>query len=112
MDFNILRRNTLFEGPAFNIDRVAVRLPNGREANYDVVSHQGAVTLVPLDQSGNIWFVRQYRTATAQYLLELPAGTLSPDEPTAECAQRELREEIGLAAGKLLKLGDFYLAPG
>jgi ADP-ribose pyrophosphatase len=45
-------------------------------------------------------------------LLELPAGTLSPDELPEHCALREIREETGFAAGKLVKIGEFYLAPG
>jgi ADP-ribose pyrophosphatase len=45
-------------------------------------------------------------------LLELPAGTLDGDEDPAVCAAREIREETGMAAGTLTKVGDFYLAPG
>jgi ADP-ribose pyrophosphatase len=87
-------------------------MPTGREASLDVVSHGGAVVIVPVDQDGMVWFVRQYRHAAGIELLELPAGTLDLDEAPVECAARELREEIGMAAGTLLELGSFYLAPG
>jgi 8-oxo-dGTP pyrophosphatase MutT (NUDIX family) len=57
-------------------------------------------------------FVRQYRHAAGKDLLELPAGTRDGDEPYEECAAREIREETGMEAGKLQKVGEFFLAPG
>ena len=68
--------------------------------------------LIPIDDEGNILFVRQYRHAAGKDLLELPAGTRDGDEPYEECAAREIREETGMEAGKLRKVGEFYLAPG
>ena len=59
-----------------------------------------------------VWFVRQYRHPAGIELLELPAGTLDADENPAECAARELREEIGMAAESLVEIGSFFLAPG
>jgi ADP-ribose pyrophosphatase len=56
--------------------------------------------------------VRQYRHATKQELLELPAGTLEPGEEPEACARREAREEIGMAARLIQKIGEFFLAPG
>jgi ADP-ribose pyrophosphatase len=66
----------------------------------------------PYDNEGKIWFVRQYRHAARQVLLELPAGTLEEDEPPIEAAARELKEEIGMTAGELKKIGEFYMVPG
>jgi len=94
------------------VRRDEVRLPNGRTSRLDVVEHTGAVTLVPFDEEGRIWFVRQYRHPAGGMLLELPAGTLEEDEPAETCALREIREEIGMSAGALLKLGEFYMVPG
>lgn len=78
----------------------------------DIVEHVGAVTLIPIDERGHILFVRQYRHAAGRQLLELPAGTLEADELPIECARREVREETGMAAGNLQKIGEFFLAPG
>jgi ADP-ribose pyrophosphatase len=68
--------------------------------------------ILPIDIAGNVLFVRQYRHATGGDLLELPAGTRDDDEPYEQCAAREIREETGMEAGKLQKLGEFYLVPG
>jgi ADP-ribose pyrophosphatase len=56
--------------------------------------------------------VRQYRHAAGEDLLELPAGTRDGDEPFEVCAAREIREETGMEASSLQKVGEFYLAPG
>ena len=112
MDFTILNRKTIYEGRAFDVQKVLARLPDGREHEYDLVSHSGAVTLVPVDQDGNIWFVCQFRVGALQELLELPAGLMEKNEPPEISAGRELREEIGMAAEELRELGQFYMAPG
>ena len=81
-------------------------------ASFDIVEHVGSVIILPLDADGQLIFVRQYRHAAGLDLLELPAGTLDKDELPETCATREVREETGMAAGKLESLGGFYLAPG
>ena len=112
MGTELLSSETVFEGKVFDVRVDDVRLPNGHRTRIDLVIHAGAVTFIPLDGEGSIWFVRQYRHATGGHLLELPAGTLEPGEDPAATAARECREEIGMSAGKLEVLGGFYLAPG
>jgi ADP-ribose pyrophosphatase len=112
MQSRIEKRNRKLSGRAFNVEEVNVRLPDGRLAGYDLVDHVGSVTIVPLDKDGNLYFVRQYRIGSEKEILELPAGTLSKNESPRHCALREIREEVGLKAGRLTMLGDFFLAPG
>lgn len=105
-------QETIYRGHAFNVRRDEVRFPNQHTTHLDIIEHVGAVTILPLDADGRILFVRQYRHATGKELLELPAGTLDTGESAESCALREIREETGYAAGNLIKLGEFYLAPG
>ncbi|MAT45501.1 MAG: ADP-ribose pyrophosphatase [Anaerolineaceae bacterium] len=112
MDFEILNRETIYSGRAFGVQKVNLLLPNQKESVFDLVKHNGSVTIVPLDEAGNIWFVRQYRLGAESQLLELPAGVLEREEDPLVCAAREVREEIGMGAKELQFLGDFYLAPG
>ena len=112
MPFEFVSSEVLMTGRAFNIRRDTLKTPDGRETKYDIIEHGGSVVIVPIDDDGNLLFVRQYRHATGLDLLELPAGTRDGDEPYEECAAREIREETGMQAGKLQKVGDFYLAPG
>lgn len=112
MPFELLRSETLLKGRAFAIRRDWMKTPDGRETKFDIIEHGGSVVLIPLDADGNLLFVRQYRHAAAKDLLELPAGTLDEGEDPLVCAAREIREETGFAAGKLEKVGEFFLAPG
>jgi ADP-ribose pyrophosphatase len=110
--FEFLKSELLLEGRAFKIRRDHLRTPDGRETNFEIVEHGGSVIMLPLDQESNLLFVRQYRHAARSNLLELPAGTRDGDEPYEACAAREMREETGMAAGTLKKVGEFFLAPG
>ncbi|MEE4194727.1 MAG: NUDIX hydrolase [Anaerolineae bacterium] len=112
MTFQELDREKKFRGHAFDVSIVHFRLPDGRERHYDLVEHGDSISILPVDEYGQIYFVSQYRIGAADQLLELPAGVLDAGEVPLQCAQRELREEIGMAAGHIQELGGFYLAPG
>jgi ADP-ribose pyrophosphatase len=112
MPFELIKSEILLKGRVFCIRRDYLKTPDGRETKYEIIEHGGSVILIPVDEEGNILFVRQYRHAAGKDLLELPAGTRDGDEPFEECAAREIREETGMQAGKLEKMGEFYLAPG
>lgn len=112
MPFESIRSEVLVQGRAFKIRRDYLKTPDGRETKLEIVDHGGSVVLLPLDEENNLLFVRQYRHAVGADLLELPAGTRDAQEPYEECARREIREETGMAAGNLRKIGEFYLAPG
>lgn len=112
MPFELIRSETILQGRAFKIRRDYLKTPDGRETRLEIIEHGGSVVLIPIDDDGNLLFVRQYRHAAGADLLELPAGTRDNDEPFDECAAREIREETGMEAGTLQKVGEFYLAPG
>lgn len=112
MDFETLESETIYRGKVFNVRQDEVRLPNERQTRLDIVEHNSSVTLLPVDEQGRIWFVRQYRHPAQSQLLELPAGVMEGDESAEACAYREVREETGMAAERLEKVGEFFLAPG
>ena len=113
MPFELIRSEPLLQGRTFKIRRDYLKTPDGRETKFEIVEHSGSVVIVPVDSDGNVLFVRQYRHAAGMNMLELPAGTRdSVDEPYEECAAREIREETGMEARTLTKIGEFYLAPG
>lgn len=89
-----------------------VGLPGGRTAKREIVEHEPVVAIVPVASNGDVILVRQYRLATGGAMLEVPAGGVDKGESFEEAAQRELSEEVGLRAGSLVQIGDFYVSPG
>ena len=107
-----LTSKTVFEGRIVGVRLDEVRLANGRVAVREVVAHRPAVVIVPLDGSGGVLLVRQYRYPVGEALLEAPAGIIEEGERPETAAQRELQEEVGRIAGDLRKLGEFWTTPG
>jgi len=102
----------VFNGKVFDLYKRTIKYPNGKESIYDVLTHNGAVAIVPVDKDLNFWFIKQYRPAIEDFLLEIPAGLIELGEDPINCAERETQEEIGLKPEKLTLLSEFYSAPG
>ncbi len=108
----ILSSRPVFQGVAVDLRVDRVRLPNGHESDLEVIAHPGAAVVLPLSDTGEVVFLRQYRHATGGWLIELPAGKLAPGEEPIVCAARELEEETGLRPGRLDPLGWMWTTPG
>lgn len=108
----LIERKTIFEGKVVRLYLDRVLLPNGVEAERELVRHWGAVGMVPLDRDGDVFLVRQYRHPAGKELLEIPAGKLRQGEDPLECARRELEEEIGYRASIWTRLTSFFTSPG
>ncbi len=106
-------RKRIYTGKILDLDRVTVRLPNGREAYREIVLHKGAAAVLPVNERGEVAMVRQYRAALGIVTLEIPAGKLdvAGEDPLA-CAIRELKEETGLSAARMRFLVKMYSAAG
>ena len=100
----------------FRVEAVGLRFANGVEVEYERLassrSGAGAVLVVPLRDDGCVLLVREYAAGTDRYELGLPKGRVEPGEDPVDAANRELREEVGVAAGRLTVLRDLSLAPG
>lgn len=107
----ILASKEIFRGRVFGV--TVDKIQEG-EKTYDreVVHHPGSAVIIPVFDDSTIALVRQYRHPAVKYLLEAPAGTLNRGESPDEGAARELEEELGVVAGRLEKLSEFFISPG
>ena len=104
--------NTLYTGRVFQLVRENITLPNQVTVNLDVIRHPGAAAIVALSDKKDIVMVRQYRHAIGDFIWEIPAGTLDPNETHLNCARRELAEETGFSAKNWKKIGEIVPVPG
>ena len=106
-----------YTGRIINLDIDTVRFPDGSTGELEMVRHPGASAIVPFlsDPAGpdpQLLLIKQYRYAALDFLYEIPAGRLEPNEAPETCATRELQEETGCTAGKIEHLHTMYTTPG
>ncbi|MGH2669226.1 MAG: NUDIX hydrolase [bacterium] len=107
----VFSSRVVFEGQILKLRVDEVEAADGHRSTREVIEHGGAVGVVCV-HDGDIWLVRQYRHATGEVLLEIPAGKLGRGEDPEDCAARELVEEIGLRPDRLEHLATYYTTPG
>jgi len=101
----------IFRGRRLWIESRMIRLPNGIEREKVIVHPSNAVAILPITGE-RCKLVKQYRYAIEQYIFEAPAGTMEPGEDPLQTAHRELIEETGFTAQKMLEKGFIYTTPG
>lgn len=102
----------MFAGRLVSVDRVTVRLPDGRETEREIVRHPEVIAVLPRLPDGRLVLVRQFRKAADRVLLEVPAGGIDGDETPEQAVRREMIEETGYRVGALRHLASFYTSPG
>jgi ADP-ribose pyrophosphatase len=100
-----------YQGRSIRVYSEDVVLPSGRSVALDVVRHPGASAVVPFESERDVLLIHQFRHAAGGTIWEVPAGKLDGDSPEV-CAQKELEEEAGRRAGRLVKLGSIWTTPG
>lgn len=107
----IISTDTVYQGKVFDIELAQIR-EGASEYAREIVTHHGSCVIVPVFDDLRVALVKQYRHPAQKYLLEIPAGTLNENEAPETGAAREVEEEIGVRAGKIEKLTEFYVSPG
>lgn len=103
-----LSSELIYDGKIIKVCRDTVLLENGNRTYREVVHHSGGVCVLAVDDDKNVYMVRQFRYPYSSVLLEVPAGKREIGEDPYECGIRELKEEIGATAKKVVPLGKLY----
>ena len=107
-----IKTKTVYEGLIVNVRSDVAEIQNGKRVPREVVEHPGGVGIVPVTDDKKVLMVRQFRYPMEEELLEIPAGKLGKGEAPIDCAVRELSEETGCTAGRIVDLGAIYPSPG
>lgn len=108
----IISEKEIFKGRVFRVGVRDVLLENGEKSVREVVYHNGGVSILPIDNDGNVYLVQQYRCAFDSEVLEIPAGKLEKGEDPFFAAVRELEEETGFKTDSIIKLGEYWPTVG
>ena len=113
----VLSSKLSYKGRVFSVYTDKVIEPSGVTSIRDVIHHNGSIVVLAVDAARNaadpdVILIRQYRHAAGQYLLELPAGRIEPNERPLAAAKREMIEETGFRARKWTSLVRYYASPG
>lgn len=102
----------IYQGKILDLARETHRMPDQREARFEIIQHPGGAAALPVLADGRVLLIRQFRPAARNYVLEIPAGRLEPGEDGAACVARELQEEVGFKAGAIEYLGAVFSSVG
>ncbi len=106
------KSDTLFTSRVFKVVKRFITGRSGKQLERHIVVHPGAVAVLPIMSDGRIVLIRQQRIAVDANLVELPAGTLEPNEQPIFTARRELIEETGFTAKTITPILSFFTSPG
>jgi len=108
----VVESERVFEGRVFGVRIDRIRYPDGAEHRVDVVEHGASLAIVATPSPGEVVLVRQYRHPAGGVLWEIPAGTAEQGETALDGARRELREETGFTAERVVPIGSLWVTPG
>jgi ADP-ribose diphosphatase len=108
----VISQTIAYKGKKIEVREDRIVHDNGKGHVVELVVHPGAVCIVARPSPSEVLLIRQYRHATGKELVEIPAGTLNRGEDPRDCALRELEEETGYRAGKMIERARFYTTPG
>lgn len=101
-----------YRGKFFSVRSDLINTETHSPQKWEIVVNLGAVAILPLISEDELLLIKQWRRPAKEILIELPAGGLDRNESPMDCAQRELQEETGYKAGKIIPFGGFYTTPG
>jgi len=103
--YDILHSKPIYENPWIKVreDRVAWR--GGVEQVFGVVTIRAGVSLLPMEEEGDVYLVREFKYGIGEETLEVISGAIESGENPEHAGLRELAEECGLVASEWVDMG-------
>jgi ADP-ribose pyrophosphatase len=79
--------------------------PDGKPGIFGVVTMLPGVSVIPLDEKGNVYLAKEYHYGVGRVTIEAISGGIEKGESKVTSAKRELKEETGLTAKIWTSLG-------
>lgn len=105
-----MKKKKIYEGKILGLS-VYDLVIEGRKVKREMIEHRGAAAILAFDENNKVILVKQHRFPHG-YVIEIPAGTLEKREDPRKCAFRELEEETGFRARKMIPLITYYPSIG
>ena len=105
-----MRKKKIYDGKILGLTLYELTI-RGRKVKREIIEHRGAAAMLAIDKDNKVILVKQHRYPRGD-VLEIPAGTLEKGENPKKCAFRELQEETGYKARKMVPLITYYPSVG
>ncbi len=112
MNYKVTKSENIFNGIVFDVKVDTIEYNSGNPGRREVIHHNGGAVILPITDEGKLVLIKQFRYPLQEVLIEAPAGKLEIDEDPQICATRELTEETGYRAEKVIALGKISTTPG
>ena len=101
-------REVKYENPWIRVYEDSVIRPDGNDGIFGIVERGSGVSVLPMDDDGAVYLVKQFRYTMGMDTIEVPSGGIDGDEDPLEAAKRELSEETGIVAKEWIGLGTIH----
>lgn len=95
-----------YKNPWMEVREDQVVRPDGKDGIYGVINVIGGVSVLPIDDEGNVYLTDEFHYGIGRDSIEVISGGLDDGEDPLACAKRELVEETGITAKDFVYLGE------
>ena len=103
--WRVIESAVKYENPWISVREDKVLRPDGKEGIFGVVNMVPGVSVLPVDDEGNVYLVKEYKYGTEKETIEVISGGYEAGEDRLGAVRRELKEETGLEAAEIIELG-------
>jgi 8-oxo-dGTP pyrophosphatase MutT (NUDIX family) len=103
--YSVLHSRPVYENPWIKVREDRVRPRGGEEMTFGVVTMKPGITVLPMDEAGDVYLVREFKYGIGEETLEAISGAIDSGETPEQAGLRELSEEAGLMASEWIDMG-------